>query len=115
LEKLEADMTWVEQLLLLCPGPEAREPFASLVVHALSLLAPAERAKYNEEEPVESSRMKVEEDSDSEDSEDDEERLRPTSLVVRFLHSYLELVRFLILFTFFTFFLFLTFAEPKRS
>jgi hypothetical protein len=95
LEKLEADMTWVEQLLLLCPGgTEAREPFASLVVHALSLLAPAERAKYNEEEPVESSRMKVEEDSDSDDSEDDEELLRPTSLVVRFLHSYLELVRF---------------------
>jgi len=95
LERLESDMTWVEQLLLICPGPEAREPFASLLVHALTLLAPAERIKYNEEEPVETTRMKVEEDSDDDgdDSNDDEERLRPTSIVVRFLQSYLYLVR----------------------
>lgn len=94
LERLESDITWVEQLLLICPGPEAREPFASLLVHALTLLAPAERIKYNEEEPVETTPMKVEEDSDDDgdDSNDDEERLRPTSIVVRFLQSYLYLL-----------------------
>lgn len=75
-------------MLLICPGAEAREPFASLLVHAIKLLAPVERAKYNEEEPVESSRMNVEAESD----EEDDEELRPTSIVVRFLQCYLEML-----------------------
>jgi len=85
----------VEQMLLLCPIPEAREPFAGLLVHAISLLAPAERERYNEAEPVQNTDMRLEVDSDEENSDehDEGERMRPSSVVVRFLDSFLALVR----------------------